>query len=378
MSPQRGRTRRSTTSWRSFARSPRRPRRARPRPSRPLAFCPRFARSFAVCDNWFASAPTQTFPNRSFLHAGTSNGFVTNGDPPEDWAENKNRTVFNELVERTRDPEQAFRIYHHHDTALPVTFSIHWPMIQQYYGPPFLAPVTQFIEDARRGDLPKYSFIEPRVMGYFDQGESKHLKPNDQHPNCDIRLGENLILDVYRAVVTSPLWERTLLVIVYDEHGGLYDHVPPPWQGVPAPPPGGGNQFGFDFRRLGVRVPAVLVSPYIEAGTVWHPGVWVDHTAVIRTLVNRFNLSSLTARDQAAPDLAGALTRKRPRTEAPPIPAPWPLRPKDLEQDPDQPINNLQHALLRLATRSLDISLPQLRTHGEAAAFVDKVKSRTS
>jgi phospholipase C len=92
-------------------------------------------------------------------------------------------------------------------------------------------------------------------------------KENSQHPNYNVALGEQFIHDVYYALRNGPAWRQTLLIITYDEHGGCYDHVPPPWGATP--PDNIAGEFGFDFSRFGPRVPTVLVSPLIEAGTVF-------------------------------------------------------------------------------------------------------------
>jgi phospholipase C len=168
---------------------------------------------------------------------------------------------------------------------------------------------TDFQSDAAAGTLPQYSFLEP----------SWGSTGNSQHPNYDVSLGEKLILDVYNAVLNGPGWNQTLLFITYDEHGGLYDHVPPPSGATP--PDATPGEFGFDFTRFGVRVPAVLVSPLIPAGTVFRvPGPTpLDHTSVLKTIQTRWGLPALTARDAAAPDVGDVLRLTAPRTTDLPV-----------------------------------------------------------
>jgi phospholipase C len=163
-----------------------------------------------------------------------------------------------------------------------------------------------FQQRAAAGTLPAYSFLEP----------SWGASGNSQHPNYDVALGEQLLHDVYYALRNGPGWNDTLLIITYDEHGGNYDHVPPPWGAVP--PDDSVAEFGFDFSRFGVRIPALLVSPRIVAGTVFRArrGT-IDHTSVLKTLQLRWGLDPLTERDKAAPDLGDALTLATPRTDDP-------------------------------------------------------------
>jgi phospholipase C len=163
-----------------------------------------------------------------------------------------------------------------------------------------------FRSRAAAGILPPYTFLEPD----FGAGG------NSQHPNYDVSLGEQLIRDVYYAVRNGPGWNETLLLITYDEHGGNYDHVPPP-SGAAAPDDSIG-EFDFDFTRFGVRVPSLLISPRIVPGTVFRAKTGtIDHTSVLKTITTRWRLSSLTARDKAAPSLGDVLTLASPRTDGP-------------------------------------------------------------
>jgi phospholipase C len=200
----------------------------------------------------------------------------------------------------------------------------------------------EFLTDAKTGNLPAYSFIEPR---YF----ADVSLPNDQHPPHVATLGEQLIADVYNAVRSGPAWTRTLLIITYDEHGGCYDHVPPP----PAQPPEPKRpEAAFDFSRYGVRVPAVIVSPYVRQGTVLRPhdDTPFDHTSIIATLRKRFPALGppLTERDAAAPDLSIALTLANPDNLGPDWldTAPYSASPADVARARIAPPNGMQTALL--------------------------------
>ncbi|MEO9191748.1 MAG: alkaline phosphatase family protein, partial [Acetobacteraceae bacterium] len=319
------------------------------------------ASAFAVCDNWYSSMPGPTFCNRSFLHAGTSNGWTSNNN---DWTLNDNPTIFNALL-ALQGPSGA-KIYHGNGTTYPGYKSL--PCLTYYIHPTIPIPIDdkntiqQFCADAANGALASYSFIEPEIIG-CDDG----IPPNDQHPARDIRYGENLINTVYQAVRGGPLWERTLLVVTYDEHGGFFDHRVPPAVAAPNPadPPG---EDGFKFTSLGLRVPAVLISPWIAAGTVFHPTQAVDHTAVIRTLCNRWNLPPLTQRDANAIDFSTVLgTTLRPLSDTP-VPSFW--NPPPVASDADVMLNDLQIDFLALVANRHRLKRPPLLTQADARRFL--------
>jgi phospholipase C len=251
------------------------------------------ARGFAVCDHWFASVPTQTIPNRAFASAATSQGRLDN-----------KVKVFTcpSIFGRLSDAGLDWAIYGYNSEPLARTdFPDTLDADESHFG-----HFRDFQDRAAAGTLPAYVFLEP------DFGPSG----NSQHPNYDVALGEQLFRDVYDALRNGPGWNDTLLIITYDEHGGNYDHVPPPWGAVP--PDDSAGEFGFDFTRFGVRVPALLVSPRIAAGTVFRAASGViDHTSVLKTLEVRWELDPLTARDAAAPDLGDVLTLETPRTDDP-------------------------------------------------------------
>lgn len=169
---------------------------------------------------------------------------------------------------------------------------------------------------------------------------------NDQHPpigqqslgTSNILAGELLIYWVYDVLRNSPGWNQTLLIITYDEHGGCYDHVPPP---AAVPPDEFMSEEGFKFDRYGLRVPMVMVSPYIEKGTVFS-GTY-DHTSIIKVICDRWNLEPLTERDQHANSFAEVLNRETPRSDNPPIkPRKYTMPRSTL----DEPINPLQRTIL--------------------------------
>jgi phospholipase C len=167
---------------------------------------------------------------------------------------------------------------------------------------------TDFQAAAANGTLASYVFLEP----------SWDAAGNSQHPNYNVALGEQLIHDVYYALRNGPAWNETLFIITYDEHGGCYDHVPPPLGAVP--PDNSAGEDGFDFKRFGPRVPTVLISPFIAPGTVFRVAdnaMPLDHTSILKTIETRWNLPSLTARDAAASDVGAVLTLATARTDDP-------------------------------------------------------------
>ena len=322
------------------------------------------AASFAVSDAWFAAAPCQTWPNRFFVHCATGNGYENN-EPvhfPYEMA-----TIY----DRLETAGQPWKIYFT-DFPQSLTLSNLWTHLDHF------DLYDRFKSDASTGQLPAYSFIEPR---YFPD-----LKlANDEHPPHDVRLGEELIYDVYKTLRAGRKWNETLLVITCDEHGGCYDHVLPP----PAPPPAPPRpDQPFAFNRFGVRVPAVLVSPYIPAKTVLRapPGSQpFDHTAIIRTLRDRFGLGGpLTERDRNAPSLDLALTLAQPSNQGP-DPAAIPVStytPSLIEvaQAQREQINDLQHSLM-IAAAHLPTSAGAALAHiaalksGAMSPSIDRIES---
>ncbi len=248
------------------------------------------ARAFGVSDRWFASAPCQTWPNRLFAHTGSAGGDVNNtpGHVPY---------MMPTTFERVAGGGKTWRIYFHDFPQTATLGRLWWHLggFQRF---------NAFLEDARTGKLPSYSFIEPRYFADPLNG----LMPNDQHPPHNVGYGDALIASVYNAVRGGPGWENTLLIITYDEHGGCHDHVFP----GPAVSPGGPFPDGYQFDGYGVRVPAVIVSPYISPGRIIRPDgpVPFDHTSIFRTLQDVFGLHGgpLTPRTASAPSLFGHLS----------------------------------------------------------------------
>ena len=256
------------------------------------------AQQFAVCDHWHASVPGQTWPNRFFVHAATSDGYLDNNVRHYGM-----RTIYDNLSAQGI----SWNIYFH---DIPQSLAL--AHLQGSLFKDRFKQFGSFKKDAGNGTLPSYSFLEPRYNDFL------FWKANDEHPDHDVSLGDALIADVYEALRSSPQWNQSLLVILYDEHGGIFDHVPPPSGPPYAVNPDGKNSTSppFNFDRLGVRVPAVLVSPYIAKGGI--DSQIYDHTSLLATLKKIFNLPHfLTQRDAAAATFEQNLVLEQPRSDAP-------------------------------------------------------------
>jgi phospholipase C len=170
--------------------------------------------------------------------------------------------------------------------------------------PHIFATYEQFLDDCKKGILPDYSFVEPNYNDHPGPGGGEAVA-SDQHPDHHVQVGEVFIASIYNAIRTNPtLWKSTALLIVYDEHGGIYDHVPPPActpDGFIAKPEDTGTGMPFAFDRLGVRVPAILVSPWIPKATVV-TGRTFEHASIPATVTKCFlgNYVNCSPREKAA------------------------------------------------------------------------------
>jgi phospholipase C len=268
-----------------------------------LPFAYSMARSFTLANRWFCSAPCQTYPNRRFLMAGTAYGNIATTtesllDPPP-----PNGTIWDRLSHY----EISWLNYY---TDLP-SVGIIGSTVEKY--PQNLAPIARFFADCAAGTLPSVSLVDPEfgVAGIVGSSlaqlpalksiaEKLETTGGDEENPQDMAYGEYWAYKIVNAVLHSPAWPRTLLIYTYDEHGGYYDHVPPPAAIAPdsIPPKLGPGDIQGGYDIFGPRVPAVVASPYSKPNAVTN---YVhDHTSVLATVEAKWNLPFLTYRDANA------------------------------------------------------------------------------
>ncbi len=259
------------------------------------------AREFTICDRWFSSLPGPTWPNRFFALSGTSSGEIempSGGQQanPLWYLHQRQDTIFDRLNEKGK----SWKVYYY-------DFPNSWLLLHQlsFANRRRYHKIDNFfnVDVRNESTFPEFVFIEPK---YFGQDQ------NDDHPPHNIIKAEKLIADVYNAIRSNPdLWNSTLLVVNFDEHGGFYDHVVPP----SAVPPDNKTDH-YAFNQLGLRVPCILVSPWVgkrAEHTVF------DHTSLLKYLINRWGLGALGARTANANSLEVALTEKTPREDTIPF-----------------------------------------------------------
>jgi phospholipase C len=260
------------------------------------------ASQFAVFDGWHASIPGPTMPNRVFALSGTSRGVALNSLATEFLHGFSQQSIFDDLVAAGLD----YRVYFgDFPTALVLDGVARRPWN--------LRPIQSFGADARAGTLPSFSFVEPRYFSFADFDEE------DQHPTGTIGVGdgafsggERFLKWVYEELRASPQWNKTALLVYYDEHGGLFDHVSPPQKGVPNPDGRNSTNPPFNFDRLGLRVPAVLVSPAVAQGSILRAraGKHFEHTSLLATMRRMLPLTQrpLSAREAWADSFENVFT----------------------------------------------------------------------
>jgi phospholipase C len=343
------------------------------------------ANEFCLCDHWFCEVPGPTMPNRMYIHAATSEGYVHNAFN-RDFS---SKTVY-ELVQ---DKGLTWTTYFH-DLSEVLQFKNLGQAPDH-----FRRFEDRWSSDVASGNLPNYIFILPRFNNKKATQTAPAKMANSQHAPEDVRFGEHLIADVYDALAANAnLFQETALIVTYDEHGGFFEHVGP----GPAPNPDGQNSPNpddgaaftvppFAFDRLGLRVPAVIVSPWISKGRVLDRKL--QHTSVIKTATELFGLAGpLNQRDKSASsfaDLFSELPAPRPPNQMPAkLTRPSLVQPvasiaAGAPVDPaDEPLDSLGEewakGFAELTARRAGLSAiaagaaaPFPRTQGEASELID-------
>jgi phospholipase C len=369
-----------------------------------LPILQQLASEFTLCDQWFSSLPGPTWPNRYFVHGASSAGLdhSPSGLEMTEWETVRGFKYPNgSIYDKLNESSGSWRLYNDFDND----FAANPGIIDENGGS--IAQVSSihnlqmwdvrhlhnFAADLHADYNYQYTFIEPNygdvALGDFANGSS-------QHPRDDVYGGEGLIKYVYESIRNSPLWKDSLLFITYDEHGGFYDSVTPPT----ASPPNDNsssklNEFGFTFAQLGVRVPAVVVSPWVASGvdhTVY------DHSSVLATVEKLFGLPALTDRDanannithlflsQARTDCPTLLTNR-----APPKVSMQTVRPNTMQNSLEALPDNgylqgvlgiaLKHELVlsdgtEATKRAIISRFKQLKTRGDAKAYLQEVMAK--
>lgn len=292
------------------------------------------AHNFCVCDAWHSSIPGDTWPNRLYSLAGREGpslghkpgmlgellrdikglpGIGGLGDAPIFEVEAFTRQLhdsqwrwYSHDPATLRAADSLYRDFRHLKRDNFAYFNRKRMSLEARLGEAAIVSHDSFLDDAAKGELRDVSWIDPNFI------DLSVLDPNsnDDHPPSDVKAGQALVLEIYEALTRSPNWEDTVFVIVYDEHGGFYDHVTPP----PSP------DEHSDYATLGVRVPALVVGPRVRRGVCSET---LEHTSLIATILQRFAanpahaLRAMPERVRKAPHL-GMLLEAEPRTDMQP------------------------------------------------------------
>ena len=261
-----------------------------------LPFTPHVAKAFTAFDRFFCSLLASTYPNREYMHAGQSFGKMDNSLPPAGGFPDS--TIFHALA--------AKGISNHYFYS-DIPFAALWGKT----GIARSSQVQDYYERAAAGTLPALSFVDPAFAGE-EQGTS-----GDEHPHGDVRVGQAFVSDVVHAFMESPQYKRGALFIVYDEWGGFFDHVRPPR----VPDQRASRKLSQDFGQMGLRIPAVIVSPYARHGHVDHSIYGFE--SILKMIRYRYGLAPLTERDLYANNIAhGFDWESKPRLHPPQLPTP--------------------------------------------------------
>jgi phospholipase C len=268
------------------------------------------ATEFAVFNRWFSSIPGPTICNRAFAHYGTSFGKVA---MDLFYVNEPFKSIYNRLIDAT--PKHTAKLYYYDQTSSTMEIV---NLLQ--HQPELFGTYKDFLDACKKGELPDYCFVEPNYNDH--EGDDGEELASDQHPDHNVQAGESFIATIYQAIKNNAdLWKSTALLVVYDEHGGTYDHVPPPActpDGFVASPNDTGIGIEFKFDRLGVRVPAILISPWIPKGTVIDGRIF-EHASIPATVTEHFlgSYDSRSPREKAAETFLDLLTSPALRDDCP-------------------------------------------------------------
>ncbi len=347
-----------------------------------IPYLAQLAKEYCVCDNWYSSLPGPTVPNRFFLIAGSSLGNPKT--PPDlrmlggeflDKFSFPNGNIFKRIKERTK---LTLRIYR--GDSLPFSELIDGV---DYIHDTVPFDRARFAADCNAANLPAFVFIEPSY-GVFDGYQSG----NSQHPRGNVRAGDQLIKDIYDGISGSACWPNSLFIITYDEHGGFFDHKVPP----KAVAPGDAHDvYDFHFTQLGVRVPAVIISPLLVRRNLVDHTVY-DHTSILATLRDIFpqlgQLGPFTMRDRMAASLAPLFSGPAASLTPTALPSVG-LRvnapePQLVVSDDAEPLEHaeisglriagsLHHRLGRVPKSKVLAEISAIKTKGEARAYFRRI-----
>jgi len=317
----------------------------------------KLARDFAVFDHWYCAVPSQTWCNRAFWHAAASGGKVQN--PTNACTALEDLKAMGEWVEdvwsqpnifqRMKDSGIKHRVYTQELISLT---SIVTGFFKGEDAVVMDRELSTFKRDLRDKKLPKYSFLEPKFLGQHNDMHPSSAKPgllDGPTKVGTVLLGEHLVWDVYNSIFTNEHYkDNTLLIITFDEHGGCFDHVAPPphhpitkENEVVPPHPNVKGQKDFDFKRLGVRVPMIMVSSHIQPNTIMNERY--DHSSFIKTVCTKWKMPHLTDRDLHANSFEGVFTPHK--RDFPPIKEPK-ISSRDESEYDNHPLHELQQSLL--------------------------------
>lgn len=349
------------------------------------------ANEFVVCDHWFSSLPGATWPNRFFAHAASSGGLDDNPSQGD-------IAAWGGLMAGPLRAGFGFQHGTIYDALSRAGYRYNiysgdgWPVVAALKGVQTTDYVYSMIDDMLQDEVGQFVYvhIEPDydIFSHFAGDHS-------QHPVGSVGRGEAFIKYVYEQIRNSPFWESSLLIITWDEHGGFFDHVPPP----PTRPPGDSpddpshNKHGFLFDRLGVRVPAIVISPWIPKNLIDHRVY--DHASIPATIERITGIDPLTDRDRFANSVTTLLTLMAPRSDTPTtlVSSSQSLRlAQPVSAGPSHPADSINEGevaafLSSAVAQDLKVSAPEeraavlhrirdIKTHADAWAYMREVEQK--